>query len=57
MKELSFGVEHMDLAQYVGWVVANACKFEELEVKGETEEELAAALVAEMIRTGLARKT
>jgi len=59
MKELAFGVERMELAQYVDWVVANARKFEEveLEVKGETEEELAAALVAEMIRTGLTRKT
>jgi ribosomal protein S3 len=58
MKELAFGVEYMDLAQYVDWVVGNARKFKEieLEVKGESDEELAAALVAEMIRTGLTRR-
>jgi hypothetical protein len=40
------------------WVVANARKFEEVEldVKGETDEELAASLVAEMLRTGLTAK-
>jgi xanthine/CO dehydrogenase XdhC/CoxF family maturation factor len=39
-------------------VVANARKFEEVEldVKGETDEELAASLVAEMLRTGLTAK-
>ena len=37
---------------------ANARKFEEVEldVKGETDEELAASLVAEMLRTGLTAK-
>lgn len=61
MKDVAFGVEHehMDRAQYVDWVVANARRFEEvkLKVKGESDEELAAALVAEMIRTGLTGKT
>ena len=39
-------------------LVANARKFEEVEldVKGETDEELAASLVAEMLRTGLTAK-
>ena len=58
MKDIAFGVEHMNLAQYVEWVVANAKKFEEVElrVSGATDEELSAALVDEMIRTGLTRK-
>lgn len=40
------------------WGVANTLKFEELQldVKGETDEELAASLVAEMLRTGLTAK-
>jgi len=40
-------------------VVQNAAKFEEVELKvtGETDEEKAASLVAEMIRMGLTRKT
>ena len=44
--------------KYIEWVVANARKFEEVElaVKGETDEELAASLVAEMLRTGLTRR-
>ena len=39
------------MPKYIEWVVANARKFEEVEldVKGETDEELAASLVAEML--------
>ena len=44
--------------EFLIFVVANARKFEEVEldVKGETDEELAASLVAEMLRTGLTAK-
>jgi len=58
MKDIAFGVEDFTLPQYIEWVVANARKFEEvdLDVKGTSEEELAASLVAEMVRTGLTRK-
>ena len=39
-------------------VVANALKFEgvELAVQGESDDELAASLVDEMVRTGLTRR-
>lgn len=57
MKDIAFGVEHLNLAQYIEWVVANAKKFEEVELKvtGKTDDELSAALVEEMIRAGLCR--
>lgn len=46
------------LHDYIEWVVANAKKFEEveLEVSGKTDDELSAALVDEMVRTGLTRR-
>ena len=58
MKDIAFGIEHLNLAQYIGWVVANAKKFEEVELKvsGATDDELSAALVDEMIRAGLTRR-
>ena len=58
MKDIAFGVEHLNLAQYIDWVVANAKKFEEVEldVSGKTDDELSAALVDEMVRTGLTRR-
>ena len=58
MKDIAFGVEHLNLAQYIEWVVANAKKFEEveLEVSGKTDDELSGALVDEMVRTGLTRR-
>ncbi len=58
MKDIAFGVEHLNLAQYIGWVVANAKKFEEVElnVSGASDEELSATLVDEMIRTRLTRR-
>ena len=59
MKDIAFGVEHLNLAQYIEWVVANAKKFEEVDlmVSGATDDELSAALVDEMMRTGLTRMT
>ena len=58
MKDIAFGVEHLNLAQYIEWVVANAKKFEEVELKitGKSDDELSTALVDEMIRTGLTRR-
>jgi hypothetical protein len=58
MQDIAFGVEQFTLPEYIDWVVQNAAKFEEVELKiaGETDEEKAASLVAEMIRTGLTRK-
>ena len=58
MQDIAFGVEQFTLPEYIDWVVQNAAKFEEVELKvtGETDEEKAASLVAEMMRTGLTRK-
>jgi ribosomal protein S3 len=58
MQDIAFGVEDFTVPKYIEWVVTNARKFEEVEldVKGETDEELAASLVAEMLRTGLTRR-
>jgi hypothetical protein len=58
MQDIAFGVDDFTVPKYIEWVVANARKFEEVEldVKSETDEELAASLVAEMIRTGLTAK-
>jgi hypothetical protein len=55
MKDIAFGVEQLTLAQYIEWVVANARKFEEVELKvsGTNDDELAASLVDEMVRAGL----
>jgi hypothetical protein len=58
MQDIAFGVDDFTLPKYVEWVAANALKFEgvELAVKGDTDDELAASLVDEMIRTGLMAK-
>ena len=56
MQDIAFGVEQMTLDQYIDWVLQNAQRFEEVElaVAGETTAERAKALVAEMLRAGLA---
>jgi len=56
MQDIAFGVEQMTLDQYIDWVVQNAQRFEEVELKvaGETTEERAKALVDEMLAKGLA---
>lgn len=58
MQDIAFGVEAFTLDQYIDWVVENARKFEEVEldITGETDEERAGSLVAEMVRTGLTQK-
>ena len=56
MQDIAFGVEQMTLDQYIDWVVQNAQRFEEVELKvaGATTEERAKALVEEMLAKGLA---
>jgi hypothetical protein len=46
MQDIAFGVEDFTVPKYIDWVVANARKFEEVEldVKGATDEEQAASL-------------
>jgi hypothetical protein len=55
MQDIAFGVEDFTVRKYIDWVVANAQKFEgvELKVEGPTDDALAASLMDEMIRTGL----
>ena len=56
MQDIAFGVERMTLDHYIDWVVQNARRFEEVELKvaGETTEERAKALVDQMLAKGLA---
>ena len=56
MQDIAFGVDDFTVPQYIECVVANARRFEEVElvIKGDTDEEKAAALVSEMLRAGLA---
>ena len=58
MQDIAFGVEDLTVPKYVAWVVDNARRFEDVElvVKGKTDDELAASLVGEMLRTGLCAK-
>jgi len=58
MQDIAFGVNDFTFRQYIDWVVANAQKFEgvELTLTGETDDDLAASLVDEMIRTGLTKR-
>jgi hypothetical protein len=56
MQDIAFGVEQLTPDQYIDWVVANARRFEEVElvVGGATTEERAGSLVEEMVAKGLA---
>lgn len=58
MQDIAFGVHDFTFRQYIDWVVANAQRFEgvELTLTGETDDDLAASLVDEMIRTGLTKR-
>jgi hypothetical protein len=58
MQDIAFGVEQLSLSEYIDWVVRNASKFEDVELKisGETDEEKSESLVSEMVRVGLTRK-
>lgn len=56
MQDIAFGVDDFTVPEYIDWVVANARKFEEVELKleGTTDDEKAKSLVEEMVRAGLA---
>jgi hypothetical protein len=56
MQDIAFGVDDLTVPEYIDWVVANARKFEEVELKveGATDDEKAKSLVEEMVRAGLA---
>lgn len=57
MQDISFGATGLTLRQYVESVVEDAQRFEgvPLATAGSTDAELAASLISEMIRAGLAR--
>lgn len=56
MQDIAFGVDDYTVPEYIEWVVANARKFEEVElaITGATDDEMAKSLVEEMVRAGLA---
>lgn len=57
MRALAFGASQFSIPQYIQWVINNTEKFEgfHLDVQGKDDDELAAGLVNEMLRAGLAR--
>jgi hypothetical protein len=57
MQNIAFSVADLTVPTYIEWVVANAQKFEgvQLAVSGQTDDELAACL-DELIRPGLAHR-
>jgi hypothetical protein len=56
MQEIAFGVEHLSLSEYIGWVAANAKRVEDVDlaVSGESDEQKAEALVQAMLDKVLA---
>jgi hypothetical protein len=56
MKNLALPVQHLSLSEYIDWVVDRAMTFEgaTLKVDGVGLDEKSDALVAELVRTGLA---
>lgn len=58
MQEISFGAETLTVQKYIESVVEDAERFEgiPLAATGTTDAELAASLINELIRTGLARR-
>lgn len=56
MQDIAFGAPDLTFSQYIEWVKSNVQRFEgpELLVQGDTDEQRAASLVEEMLRTGLA---
>jgi hypothetical protein len=58
MQAISFGAEALTVPKYIESVVADAQRFEgiTLSASGNTDAELAASLISEMIRAGLARR-
>jgi hypothetical protein len=58
MQDIAFSARDLKFSDYIDWVVQNALRFDEAElrVQGDSDDERASSLVSEMIRTGLARK-
>jgi hypothetical protein len=58
MQDIAFGVDDFTVPEYIAWVVANARRFEDVElaITGATDDEQASALVDEMVRAGLAER-
>ena len=58
MQDISFGAETLTAQKYIASIVDAAQRFEgiTLAATGTTDAELAASLIDEMIRTGLARR-
>ena len=58
MQDIAFGVDQMTLDQYIDWVIENARRFEEVELRadGTTTDDRAKALVEDMVAKGLATR-
>jgi len=58
MQSIAFGQEDHSLSEYIDWIVDQAGRMTDVELKitGETDAEKAEALVREMIEKGLARR-
>ena len=58
MHDIACGVDDFTVPESIDWVVANARRFEEVELKveGASDEEKAKSLVEEMVRVGLAAR-
>ncbi len=58
MQDIAFGVDQMTPDQYIDWVIENARRFEDVELKAEgaTTDDRAKALVEEMVAKGLATR-
>lgn len=56
MQDIAFGVDALTTREYIEWVATSALEFEGVQISlaGETDDELAASLVREMVRAGLA---
>ena len=58
MQDIAFSERDLPFSEYIDWVVQNALRFDEAELKveGASDEERATSLVSEMVRTGLCQK-
>ena len=58
MQSLAFAAQHLSLRDYIDWNVSNIARgFEvKLEITGDTDEEMAASFLDEMIGRGYARR-
>lgn len=58
MQDIAFGVDTLTLRQYIEWVVDNALRVNEVELKvrGDSDAEAAASFIEELMRTGLAKR-